>query len=80
MFFLLCNGFVEVLVVAAWEVAWVVVGLSSFSSLCFSSAVFSSIYVSSFCFSRCCCLLGGQWQLAMMLVVVERKPTMPHGG
>jgi len=80
MFFLLCSGFVEVLVVAAWGVAWAVVGLSSFSSLRFSSALFSSVSLFSFCFSRCCCLLGGRWQLEMMLGAVERKPTIPHGG
>ena len=45
-------------------------GLSSSSSLRFSSALFSSVSVSSFCFSRGCCRLGGKWQLAVMLVAV----------
>jgi hypothetical protein len=79
-FFSLCSGFVEMLVAAAWGVAWTVVGLSSSSSLRFSSALFASVSVSSFCFSRGCCRLGGQWKLPVMLVAVERNPTMPHGG
>ena len=41
-------------------VAWTVVDLSSSSSLCFSSALFSSVSVLFFCFSQCCCRLGGQ--------------------
>ena len=45
MFFPLCSGFVEVLAAAAWGVAWTVVDLSSSSSLCFSSALFSSVSV-----------------------------------
>jgi len=79
-FFSLYSGFVEMLVAAAWGVAWTVVDLSSSSSLRFSSALFSSVSVSSFCFSRGCCRLGGQWQLAVMRVAVERNLTMPHGG
>ena len=39
-FFSLYNGFVEVLVVANWGGAAKVVDLSSFSSLCFFSALF----------------------------------------
>ena len=77
-FFPLYSGFVEMLVAAAWGVAWTVVGLSSSSSLRFSSTMFASVFVSSFCFSRGCCRLRGQWQLAVMLVEVERNPTMPH--
>jgi len=46
MFFPLCSGFVELLVVAAWGVAWTVVGLSSFSSMCF---FFCSVLL-CFCF------------------------------
>jgi hypothetical protein len=53
---------------------------SSSSSLRFSSALFASVSVSSFCFSRGCCRLGGKWQLVVMLVAVERNLTMPHGG
>jgi hypothetical protein len=34
MFFPLCSGFVEVLVVAAWGVAWTVVGAFLLSLLC----------------------------------------------
>jgi hypothetical protein len=60
MFFPLCSGFVEVLAAAAWGVAWTVVDLSSSSSLCFSSALFSSVSVLFFCFSQCCYRLGGQ--------------------
>jgi len=79
-FFSLCSDFVEMLVAAAWGVAWTMVSLSSSSSLCFSLALFTSVSVSSFCFSRGCCRLRGQWQLVVMLVAVERSPTMPHVG
>jgi len=34
MFFPLCSGFVEVLVVAAWGVVWTVVGAFLLSLLC----------------------------------------------
>jgi len=67
-------------VVLVADLAVVLLRPSSSSSLRFSSALFASVSVSSFCFSRGCCRLGGQWQLAVMLVAVERNPTMPHGG
>jgi hypothetical protein len=44
------------LAVADWRMAWTVAGLSSSSPLrFFSSALFSSVSVFFFCFSRCCC-------------------------
>jgi hypothetical protein len=38
-----------------------------FFSAFFPSALFSSVSVCSFCFSRCCCRRGRQWQPVVMM-------------
>jgi hypothetical protein len=44
LFFPLCGSFVEMLVVAAWGVAWTVVSPSSFSSLRFFLQLCSPLF------------------------------------
>jgi hypothetical protein len=60
---------------------WTVVSFSSFSSfssLClFFPTLFSYVSVFSFCFSRCCCRLGEQWQLAVVMMA-ERRWLFPE--
>ena len=45
-----------------------------FFSAFFPSALFSSVSVCSFCFSRCCCRRGRQWQPVVMM-----KCSVPGG-
>jgi len=65
MFFPLCCCFAEVLVAAAWGVAWTVVGFSSFSSLCF---FFSSVL---FCF---------RFLLLLLKVLLSTRRVVAAGG